>query len=78
MNCAGALEEAMDQPIAVWNFEKLPGDFVEDQPETQVCLGCLIPRLGQSLRVLNFGQIDTVDRLKQTEVEARYMIELTG
>ena len=50
--------------------------YVEGQPETQVCLGCLVPRFGQSLRVLNFGQIDVVDRLKQTEVEARYMIEL--
>jgi hypothetical protein len=76
LSCAGVLNEAMDQEIAVWNFGNQPGDFVQGQPETQVCLGCLVPRFGQSLRVLNFGQIDVVDRLKQTEVEARYMIEL--
>ena len=52
---------------------------VEDDPETQVFFGCLIPRPGrnESVRVLNFGQIDPVDKIKQTEVQARYVMELT-
>jgi hypothetical protein len=74
--CAGVLEAALDQPIPVWNYGGQPGDFVDGQPDTQVFLGNLIPRLGQSVRVLNFGQIDIVDRLKQYETEARYMLEL--
>ena len=52
---------------------------LEDDPETQVFLGCLIPRPGrnENVRVLNFGQIDPVDKIKQTEVQARYVMELT-
>ena len=76
---AGAFHEAMDLPIGVWNFGGEPGDYVEDDPDTQVFLGCLIPRPGrnENVRVLNFGQIDPVDKVKQTEVQARYVMELT-
>lgn len=75
---AGAFQEAMDSPIGVWNFGGEPGDYVEGDPETQVFLGCLTPRSGRNdeVRVLNFGQIDLVDKIKQTEVDARYVMEL--
>jgi hypothetical protein len=73
---AGAFHEAMDLPIGVWNFGGEPGDYVEDQPETHKFLGCLVPRPGQSVRVLNFGQIDPVEKIKQTEIDARYTMEL--
>jgi hypothetical protein len=73
---AGIVEAALDQPIPVWNYGGQPGDYVDGDASTQVFLGNLIPRLGQSCRVLNFGQIDTVDRLKQYEAEGRYMLEL--
>ena len=54
-------------------------DSVESDPATQRFLGCLLPRSGrnQAVRVLNFGQIDPVDKIKQTEVDARYVMELT-
>ena len=76
---AGAFHEAMDGPIGVWNFGSEEGDYVESDPATQRFLGCLLPRPGrnQSVRVLNFGQIDPVDKIKQTEVDARYVMELT-
>ena len=82
---AGLFHEAMSEPIPVWNFGDEPGDYVEDDPpdhlypETHVFLGCLIPRPGrnESVRVMNFGQLDKVDKIKQTEVDARYVMELT-
>jgi len=76
---AGAFHEAMDGPIGVWNFGSEPGDYVEGDPSTQRFLGCLLPRPGRnsSVRVLNFGQIDPVDKIKQSEVDARYVMELT-
>ena len=76
---AGAFHEAMDGPIAVWNYGSEEGDYKEDDPSTQRSLGCLLPRPGRnsSVRVLNFGQIDPVDKIKQTEVDARYVMELT-
>jgi hypothetical protein len=76
---AGSFQEAMDAPISVWNFGGEPGDYEEDDPATQVFLGCLNPSPGrnESVRVLNFGQIDPVDKIKQTEVDARYVMELT-
>ena len=65
---AGLFQEAMSEPIAVWNFGGEPGDYVEDDPETQVFLGCLIPRPGrnESVRVMNFGQIEQ-DRQDQAD-----------
>jgi hypothetical protein len=76
---AGAFQAAMDLPIGVWNFGSEPGDYVEGDPTTQHFLGCLVPRPGRNslVRVLNFGQIALVDKIKQTEVDARYMMELT-
>jgi len=76
---AGAFHAAMDLPIPVWNYGDEPGDYVEGNTSTQVFLGCLTPRTGrnESVRVLNFGQIDAVDKIKQTEVDARYVLELT-
>ncbi len=85
---AGLFHEAMSEPIPVWNFGGEPGDYVEaidpDDPDdpnlaTQVFLGCLTPRPGRndSVRVMNFGQLDNVDKIKQTEVDARFVMELT-
>ncbi len=74
---AGAFHEAMDKPIGIWNYGNEPGDYVEDQPETHKFLGCLKPRPGRDVRVLNFGQIDPVEKIKQTEIDARYVMELS-
>jgi hypothetical protein len=76
---AGLFHEAMDMPIPVWNYGNEPGDFVDDDPDTQVFLGCLSPRPGnsESVRVFNFGQIDKTDKLKQSAVDARYVMYLS-
>ena len=76
---AGLFQEAMSEPIPVWNFGGEPGDYRTADPTTQVHLGCLIPRPGrnESVRVMNFGQMDKIDKIKQTEIDARYVMELT-
>lgn len=76
---AGLFQQAMSESIPVWNFGGEPGDYREDTPETQVHLGCLTPRPGRNdnVRVMHFGQMDKIDKIKQTEVDARYVMELT-
>lgn len=76
---AGLFQAAMSQTIPIWNFGGEPGDYVEGDPDTQVFLGCLTPRPGknESVRVMNFGQLDKIDKIKQTEIDARYVIELS-
>lgn len=76
---AGAFQEALNTVISVWNYGSELGDYVEGDPTTQVFIGCLVPRPGRNslVRVLNFGQISPVDKIKQTEVDARYVMELT-
>jgi hypothetical protein len=76
---AGLFHEAMDGPIPVWNYGNEMGDFVEADPDSQVFLGCLMPRPGrnETVRVLHFGQINTTDKLKQSMVDARYEMYLS-
>lgn len=73
---AGVFQEALDQPIQVWNYGGEPGDFVVSDPTTKLYIGYLLPQFGKTQRALHFGQVDTVDHVRQTEVEARYLIEL--
>lgn len=75
---AGLFHEAMDSPIPVFNYGNEPDDFDDDNPSSQVFLGCLTPRPGrnEAVRVFNFGQNDKTDKLKQTVVDARYVIYL--
>jgi hypothetical protein len=76
---AGLFHEAMDSPIPVWNYGAELGDYVDGQPDTQQFLGCLVPRTGpnDSVRVINFGQLHATDKIKQTAVDARYVLYLT-
>lgn len=71
---AGLFHEAMDSPIGVWNFGNQPGDYVDGDTSTQVFLGCLLPKAGNgnSVRVINFGQIDNTEKIKQTVVDVSY------
>jgi len=75
---AGLFHEAMAAPIPVWNFGNEPGDYQDGNVDSQVFLGCLEPRPGKndSIRVLHFGQMDKTDKIKQTAVDARYVIYL--
>ncbi len=76
---AGLFHEAMDMPIPVWNYGNEDGDYVEDEEETQIFLGCLTPRPGNNdaVRVFNFGQIDKTDKIKQSVVDARYVMYIS-
>ena len=74
---SGMFLSALDEPIGVWNYGNEPGDYVEDDPTTQVSIGCLTPRPGRSARLMNFGLINPVDQISQHEVENNYEIELT-
>ena len=73
---AGIFQSAMDQPIPVWNYGDQIGDFVSGSPDTQIHLGCLSPRpqTGESIKVFNFGQVEKTDRVKQSIVDARYVM----
>jgi len=75
---AGLFQEAMDGPIPVWNYGNETGDYVASDLNTQVFIGCLLPRPGknESVRLFNFGQSDKTDKLKQSAVDARYVMYL--
>jgi hypothetical protein len=68
----GVFQEAMDGPIAVYQYGNEPGD------DEHSLVGCLKPVQGRNdtIRVLHFGQVDPTDRLKQSMVDARYRMEL--
>lgn len=74
----GLFQEAMSSPIPIWNYGNEEGDFVVDDEETQINLGCFLPRPGrnESIRAFNFGQIDKTDKLKQSAVDGRYVVYL--
>lgn len=71
---AGVFYEAMNAAIGVYNFGNEPGDYVEGDPPTLVQLGCL--KLGAGVEVNHFGQIDPVDKIKMSEVNAKYTMDL--
>lgn len=75
---AGLFQAAMSTPIGVWNYGSEPSDFSEDDPDSQVFLGCLLPRPGKndSIRVNHFGQVNAVDKLKESSVDARFVMYL--
>jgi hypothetical protein len=69
----GVFHEAMDGSIAVYKYGNEVGD---DENEL---VGCLSPARGRSdtIRVLHFGQIDPTDKLKQSMVDVKYVMELS-
>jgi len=68
---AGLFQEAMDTVINIHRYGNEPGD--DDS-----FLGCLRPRSGRndSVRVIHFGQVDLTDKLRQSAVDARYVMYL--
>ena len=72
----GVFQEAMDLPIGVWNYGSEIGDYDENDASSQIYIGCLLPIAGQSGKVINFGLVDPVLQLQQTEVETSYMMEI--
>jgi hypothetical protein len=69
---AGLFQEAMDTPINVYRYGSEPGD-------DQTFVGCLTPRRGvhEMVEAFQFGQVDPTDALKQTAVDARYVMYLS-
>ena len=74
LNNVGAFQEAMGAPVSIWNFGSKDGDYREGQPETLQLIGCM--KLQKGVRVTHYGQTDVTDKIKQAEVEARYVLEL--
>ena len=69
----GVFHTAMDQPIEI--FKR--GDGPDDDDSS---IGCLHP-LGERstpIRVLDFGEVDPVDHIRQGMVTGTYEIELTN
>jgi hypothetical protein len=67
----GAVQTAMDGPINIYRYGSEEGD-------DSGWVGCLVTRRGRydSNRVLHFGQISRVDRIRQSEVDGRFKMEL--
>ncbi len=70
----GAFQAAMDAPIPIFQYGDLPGD------DETICIGVMEPRnkRGDALRVMHFGQADLTNRIKQSLVDARYLLYLTN
>ncbi len=70
----GAFQAAMDAPIPICKYGKEPGD------DETVCIGVMEPRnkRGDAVRVMHFGQADLTDRIKQSLVDARYILYLSN
>ena len=68
----GKFHEALNQPIPVFKL----GTDAQDPGYHLGCLKLTYDKLG--VRVLNFGQIDPNDRVRQGMVAATYEIELRG
>ena len=70
----GAFQTAMDAPIPIFQYGDLPGD------DETVCIGVMEPRnrRGDAVRVMHFGQADLTNRVKQSLVDARYLLFLTN
>lgn len=67
----GLIHEFADTSIPIKKF----GSGVGDDGSL---LGCLRPRSGKndSIRVIHFGQLSKTDRLKQSQIDGRYVLYL--
>lgn len=65
----GIFQNAMDGAIAIYRL----GTGLDDDPNA--LLMCLSPRPGKNdaIRVIDFGQIDKTDRIRQGVVDGRYV-----
>ena len=71
---AGKFHQFADTCISVFQF----GELAQTPENDGSLLGVLRPRHGKndSVRTLNFSQINKVDRIKQSQVDARYVMYL--
>lgn len=76
---AGLYQKALSEPIPVWNYGSLTGDYVPSDPSTKVLLGCLSPKPGKAepISVFHFGKIENTTEVRQSLVDATLEIYLT-
>ena len=74
VNNAGKFHEYADRCIPIYR----KGDVSENPENDGTLLGYLSPRSGKndSVRSINLGQIHRVDRIRQTQVDGRYVMYL--
>jgi len=74
LNVIGIFQAAMDAPIPIFKFGNQPGD------DGTACIGVMEPRKnrGEAVRVMHFGQADLTNRIKQSLVDARYLLYLSN
>jgi hypothetical protein len=73
LKAIGVFHEAMDGAIAVYKYGNEPDD------DETVLVGCLSPgnKKSDSVRVLHFGQVNLTTNVKQSMVDARYVMEIS-
>jgi hypothetical protein len=73
-NNMGVLHEFADTCIPIFRY----GDPAQTSENDDTLLGTLSPRSGKSdsVRSLHFGQVHRTDRIKQSQVDARYTMYL--
>jgi hypothetical protein len=73
MQKIGVFHEAMDGAFAVYKYGNEPGD------DEHALVGCLSPVQGRNdaIRVMHFGQVDPTNRIKQSMVDVRYVMEIS-
>lgn len=72
---SGKFHEFADTCIPIFRY----GDPAQSAENDDSRLGQLKPRTGKndSVRIINFGQIDKTDRIRQAQVDARYIMYLS-
>ena len=68
LDYAGIFVEAMKGPIPIYQMDE---NYTEENKEN-LFLGCMSIPNGQSIMSDNYGGIDTTDRVKASEIEAKY------
>ena len=74
LDAIGKFQAALDAPIPIFKYGSEPGD------DETVCIGVMEPRKnrGEAVRVMHFGQADLTNRIKQSLVDARYLLYLSN
>ena len=69
----GLFQEGMAGPIPIYKYGSEAGDNSSE-------IGCLIPRDNKydKIRVLHFGQINDVDRVRQSMVDGTFRMDLSS
>jgi len=69
---AGIFQSAMDAAIAIYRYGSQSGD-------DETLVGCLSPLSGRqdAVKVFHFGQVNETDGLRQSMIDAKYVMELS-